>query len=285
MAPDFRRLFDLHAGYVLRRLRWLGVPDRDRLDLAQDVFLDIARNLARLDPARDPKPWILTITCNKARDYLTRASVRREDLEGLDVDLASEDRSVDRLAAARTLQLCFASLAYEHREVLLLVLLEEHTATEAAQILGLKVKTVESRLARARDALEAAAARLQAVERRQLGEVAAVPLVPLDIDALVRTAREAPEDVTAEVELLRGSLTRALAKAVRSPAEVWASATLTGRRCRGTGSGEGSAGSGRMWGGPSATGTTAPTLCELSGESGRPRCSRVTISMSWQARR
>jgi RNA polymerase sigma factor CnrH len=209
MVPNFRRLFDQEAPAVLRRLRWLGVPERDRLDVAQDIFLDVARNLGRLDPSRDVRPWLVTVTCNRARDYHRRACAKREEL-GLDLDPASEGSAVDRLDARRTLQRYFDALSYEHREVLLLVELEEHSVPEAAELLGLKVKAVESRLLRAREALAAVAQRLQQAERRGASGPA---LLALPLDELVRAAREAPDEhLCVEVEQLRSRIIRALAR-------------------------------------------------------------------------
>lgn len=226
VPPDpFRRLFDDEAGYVLSRLRWLGVPDRDRLDVAQMVFLNVARHLGELDPARPVRPWLLAIACNRARDYFKRRA-RHEQLEGLDPDTitAPEARTVDQLDAARTVRRCLASLSYEHREALVLVVLEEHTVREAAEMLGVTEGALESRLGRAREALAAAVARLRAAERQRLGEAAGAMPLMLSVDELLRGARDVEEeDLAGEVEQLRARLERALplSRPAPTPMGAW----------------------------------------------------------------
>lgn len=214
MALDFRTLFDAEAPAVLARLQRLGVPLRDRLDLAQDVFLDVSRSLARLDPARPVRPWLVTITCNKARDYHKRARVRLEQLVGLEAEdvPAQEDRVLDRFAAAALVRRILRSLRYDDREVLTLVDLEERSVPEVAELLSVSVKTIEMRVGRARERFAAALERMQAKERRVLGEVA----------ALFGAARQVDEDLGAEVEQLRARMERVLRPVprVQAPAPI-----------------------------------------------------------------
>ena len=241
MRPSFRSLFDSHAAYVLGRLRWLGVPDRDRQDVAQEVFERIARHLDELDPARPARPWILAITCNAARDYHRRAHVRREQLDAVLQEVPVHDAH-DQLAAAELVRRLLATLSHEAREVLVLVALEERPVPEAAGILGIGVKACESRLARARVQLEEALQRLRATERRRLGESAPLGvLVALPLDELLGASRHAPEDFGAEVAALRarfaGSLlSPAPAAAVGTPAATWLVLGLLGACVRGLGS-------------------------------------------------
>lgn len=202
MPPDFRAIFDAEAPAVLARLRWLGVPLRDRGDVAQDVFVDVVRHLDRLDPARPVRPWLTVITLNAARDYFKRAVVRIEQLVGLEAEdvPAQEDRVLDRYAAAALVRRILRSLRYDDREVLTLVDLEERSVPEVAELLSVSVKTIEMRSARARERFAAALERVQAKERRVLGEVA----------ALFGAARQVDEDLGAEVEQLRARLDRVM---------------------------------------------------------------------------
>jgi RNA polymerase sigma factor (sigma-70 family) len=219
----FRALFDAEAAYVLGRLRWLGVPDRDRADVAQDIFLAVARHLQRLDPARPVRPWLLAITCNAARDYFKRA-VRREQLREVD-DPAREDRVLEHYDAAALVRRILATLRYDDREVLVLVTLEERPVPEVAELLGLSAKAVESRLLRARERFGAALERLQAAERRRLG-AGGMPAVLADVDELVRAARDTTEDLAAEVAELRARVDRALGAPAPAPAATPAATWL-----------------------------------------------------------
>jgi RNA polymerase sigma-70 factor (ECF subfamily) len=60
----FERYFDRVFGLVYRLL-----GDRTQAeDITQEVFLKVHRAADRLDPARDPGPWLMTIAHNACRD-------------------------------------------------------------------------------------------------------------------------------------------------------------------------------------------------------------------------
>ena len=54
----FRRLFDEHFTYVWTSLRRLGVPEREREDLSNEVFFRVHRRISDYDPARPGRPWL-----------------------------------------------------------------------------------------------------------------------------------------------------------------------------------------------------------------------------------
>ena len=231
-SDPFRELFEREAPFVLGRLRWLGVPDRDREDVAQNVFVDVARHLGELDRDRPARPWLATITCRRARDYFKRSSVAHERLDALDVDAvaAREDRMVERHAAADLVRRLVGALQYDHREVLVLVAIEERSVPEVAELLALPVKTVESRLARARERLTEGLQRLRAAEQRRLGSAATLPAILFDPDELLRAGRDVTHDDVAEVDRLRARVQRALQTPPTPPAATtlgtWAGLTF-----------------------------------------------------------
>jgi RNA polymerase sigma-70 factor (ECF subfamily) len=60
----FERYFDRVHGLVYRL-----VGDRTQAeDVTQEVFIKVYRAIDRLDPARDPGPWLMTIAHNACRD-------------------------------------------------------------------------------------------------------------------------------------------------------------------------------------------------------------------------
>jgi RNA polymerase sigma-70 factor (ECF subfamily) len=83
LASFFDRYFD---GIFSLAYRLLG--DRPQAeDVTQDVFLKIYRGIDRLDPDRDPQPWVTTIVCNACREHWRgrhhKASMRSHSLEDL----------------------------------------------------------------------------------------------------------------------------------------------------------------------------------------------------------
>ncbi len=67
-------------------LAWRLLGDRTRAeDVASEVFLKVHRAADRLDPARDPAPWLTTITTNVCRD-LWRSGAYRMSARAADID-------------------------------------------------------------------------------------------------------------------------------------------------------------------------------------------------------
>jgi RNA polymerase sigma-70 factor, ECF subfamily len=122
-------------------------------DIAQEAFLAAVRALDRFDRRRPFGPWLHRIVVNRAIDW-SRARTLRQEIGG---DAAAEvpapehegSGRVDELAAA------LADLGAEHRAVIVLRYLLDYTPGEIAELLDLPRGTVNSRLRRGLDRLEA----------------------------------------------------------------------------------------------------------------------------------
>jgi RNA polymerase sigma-70 factor (ECF subfamily) len=137
-----------------------SVPDPDEaLDLTQETLVSAHRALRRYDPARPMRSWLSAIALNKCRDWARRRKVRQFFTFARDIDDAAEqiaddrpDQAVaaeDRQELAR-LRRAISTLSASLREPLLLHTIEGLSQSEAAEILGISEKAVETRLRRAR---------------------------------------------------------------------------------------------------------------------------------------
>jgi RNA polymerase sigma-70 factor (ECF subfamily) len=117
-------------------------------DIAQEAFLAAVRTLDRFDRRRPFAPWLNRIVVNRAIDW-TRARALRREVAADDVaePHAQPAERPDELVAA------LASLAPEHRAVVVLRYLLEYTPGEIAELLELPRGTVNSRLRRGLDRL------------------------------------------------------------------------------------------------------------------------------------
>jgi RNA polymerase sigma-70 factor (ECF subfamily) len=140
----------------LRRFaRSLARSPHDADDLVQ---LAVERALTRLDqwrPGSRLDSWMFGIVRNAWIDE-TRARRRRDRVfepeeAGAHVADAASESHIHRLSVEAAL----ARLPEEQREVVALVLIEGLAYKEAAAVLDVPIGTVTSRLARAREALEA----------------------------------------------------------------------------------------------------------------------------------
>ena len=138
--------------------RWLTRNDHDADDVVQEAFLRAYRFFPSFRGA-DPRPWVLAIVRNTCWTWLrkNRSLEALPDLDGANEPVesapsAEEDlvRRADGARLARGLE----ELPAEFREVLVLREMEELSYREIAEVAGIPVGTVMSRLARARRRLQ-----------------------------------------------------------------------------------------------------------------------------------
>ena len=167
----FQRLAMPHLDAAYSLARWLVQRPGDAEDVVQEAMLHAYRSF---DGCREAtvRPWLLRIIRNAAYDWLTAngrgkvvgfADIDTEDATGLAFTadafgepaespeglLIKEDdkRLVNELVAA---------LPVAFREVVILRELKEMSYKEVAEVVGIPIGTVMSRLARARDLLHKA---------------------------------------------------------------------------------------------------------------------------------
>jgi RNA polymerase sigma-70 factor, ECF subfamily len=153
----FRQYVLPELDVLLRVARRLTRQPAEAEDLVQDTLLRAYRAVDRFD-GRYPRAWLLTILRNT---HYNRIRKRRPDLLDDEVAQRLPDGGVDgRMdgTADRAMHDHFdpevrralASLSRHHRAVVALVDLDGLTYQEAADLLGIPVGTVMSRLHRAR---------------------------------------------------------------------------------------------------------------------------------------
>ncbi len=121
----------------------------DAEDVSQEVFLRIFRSLKRWDATRPLKPWIMGITVNRCRTWLTQRARRPELVDYLQDTVASPvaDDSAELLAE---IQSAVGQLRLEYRMVFVLFHEQGQPYEEIAQALERPVGTIKTWLHRAR---------------------------------------------------------------------------------------------------------------------------------------
>jgi RNA polymerase sigma-70 factor (ECF subfamily) len=123
-------------------------------DLVQDCIERALRQSAQLRELPRIAGWLRRILYNLYIDEMRRgrAKGKEQDVselaDHLELSVPASDRDV-----VRDLSKAMSQLSVEHREILLLVSVEELNYREIAEELGIPQGTVMSRLARARDRL------------------------------------------------------------------------------------------------------------------------------------
>jgi len=148
------------------------VPSATVDDVVQEVFVVVHRRLSEFEARSSLKTWLYGIVLRVVREH--RRTLRRRaphmlsSVHSVELTHVPEQRGVapDEAAAnaeaARIVEQILDVLDEEKREVFVLAELEELSAPEIAEALGVKLNTVYSRLRVARQEFAAAAARHRA---------------------------------------------------------------------------------------------------------------------------
>jgi RNA polymerase sigma-70 factor (ECF subfamily) len=153
-------LYDRFAGGMLALAQRIVGRGTEAEDIVHDVFLEAWRHSADYDPARGSvKAWLLLRTRSRSLDLQKSARVSKQ-ARGLPEDWLSElgDPTLDTTAGvdqARIRQV-LTILTPEQREVLLLGYFEGLSSSEIAEVIGVPIGTVKSRVAAALSALRSA---------------------------------------------------------------------------------------------------------------------------------
>jgi RNA polymerase sigma factor (sigma-70 family) len=148
--PAFDELVERWHGPVWKYVRRMAGGDDAAWDVAQDVWLRVLRGIGRLRDGTRLRPWLFGIARRALMDRLRHQYATPVDsdvdLSALPADVCSDQPEEELEAMERGL----ASLPVIEREVLMLFYLRELSLTEVADVLGVPIGTVKSRLFRAR---------------------------------------------------------------------------------------------------------------------------------------
>ena len=137
-------------GDTVRRLCMIHLKNEaDTQDIFQTVFLKYLLHDRPFESGEHEKAWFIRVTLNACRDLLRsffrRNTVPLEELAGQAEQLTDQSREV--LAAV-------LALPQKERQAVYLHYYEGYTAPELSEILGRKVNTIYTDLARARARLK-----------------------------------------------------------------------------------------------------------------------------------
>ncbi len=130
-------------------------------DVFQDTFLQVHQSIETFDTSRRFKPWLFTIAANKARDHLRKRARRpaaplsapldgqedgRSFADLLEADLPMPEDEFAEAELAERVKQVVENLPDHLREILLLAYFQQFSYNEIADVLGIPLGTVKSRL-------------------------------------------------------------------------------------------------------------------------------------------
>lgn len=159
----FARIVNTYEDRVYRLCLRMCGDSEDARDLAQEAFVKAWRGLQFYKQEATFSTWLYRLTSNVCIDFLRQkkrraaVSLTVSDDEAPQLDIPDptptpEEQAMDR-SARQAVSDAMMQLEEDFRLVLTLRVVEERSYDEIAEIMDLKVGTVKSRLARAREKL------------------------------------------------------------------------------------------------------------------------------------
>ena len=146
----FAEIIEQHEDMVYS-LAYHFFHDRSRSEeLAQDVFLQLYRNLGTIESDSHLLFWLRQVTTRRCIDLARRSRLKAVSLE--DVELRAVEKHADPLLDRRLKKLV-AELPEVQKAVVTLRYQEDLDPSEICKIVGMPVNTVKSHLHRALQAL------------------------------------------------------------------------------------------------------------------------------------
>lgn len=156
VSEAINRLFELYADEIYRFVRFsLGNPVEVE-DIVQDVFLQAMRSWGSFRGASSEKTWLWSIARHRVVDWIRQHGRETASLQkGVDrLESASPDSDARNSDARIDLERAVQRLPMGYRQVLILRVVQDKSATETASILGWSNVKVRVTLYRALEALE-----------------------------------------------------------------------------------------------------------------------------------
>src|SRR5690606_19046729 len=152
-GPHTATVYDAYARFVWRSLQRMGVPESELEDALQEVFIVVHRKLDQYDAERAKlSTWLFGISLNVARKHRSRGRLTLgADLEATPCDQPCQDTQLQRLQQAERLNVVLGKMRPEHSATFVMFELEGLSCQEIADLTGVPVGTVYSRLHKARD--------------------------------------------------------------------------------------------------------------------------------------
>jgi RNA polymerase sigma-70 factor (ECF subfamily) len=155
LEPIYRR----HSGPLYRYLLALGASQEAASDALQDAFMSLAQQPRAFDPQRGSLGGYLAgiarhgLLAQWRRQGREVASEVNDELDNLQPERVSEEgplHALESKASNHALWAAIEALPFVFREALLLVDIQERSYAEAANIAGVELNTLRTRLHRAR---------------------------------------------------------------------------------------------------------------------------------------
>ncbi|TAH39960.1 MAG: RNA polymerase sigma factor [Bacteroidetes bacterium] len=166
-SVEFNQLYTLHKDMVFNLSLQYVQNVEDAEEITQDVFLSIHRNLDKFRQEADYSTWIYRIAINKSLDFIKRKKRKKrfafltslfyEDGNAIKhdhSDFSHPGVALEQKESVASLFKLINELPEKQKTVLILLKIDGRSQKEAALIMNLTEKAIESLLQRAKKNLD-----------------------------------------------------------------------------------------------------------------------------------
>lgn len=151
----FESIIEQHKGILFKVARAYCPDTEDQQDLIQEMMIQIWQSIHKYNDQYKISTWLYRISLNVAISFYRKSSTRAKKYTALTeqlVEITVEDKSENE----RQLNLLeqFISELKEIDKALMILYLEDKSHTEIAEILGMSVSNVGTKIGRIKDKLK-----------------------------------------------------------------------------------------------------------------------------------
>ena len=155
-------------GWICKQVRRLGVPERDALDVSQDVLVELYRTWDQYDESRPLRGWIFGFVFRVTSAYRRRAEHRLVTVVAEPTaapDARCAHHALEQREELELVQAALDAIPEGRREVFLMARIEEMPLPEVAEVLEIPLNTAYSRLRTANQEFAEAVKRMRLRQR------------------------------------------------------------------------------------------------------------------------
>lgn len=151
----FEGIIEQHKGILFKVARAYCPDEEDRQDLIQEMMIQIWQSIHKYNDQYKISTWLYRISLNVAISFYRKSSIRAKkyiELNEQIVETALDDKSDNEIHLNLLEQ--FICELKEIDKALMILYLEDKSHTEIAEILGLSVSNVGTKIGRIKDRLK-----------------------------------------------------------------------------------------------------------------------------------
>ena len=151
----FEGIIDQHKGIMFKVARAYCPDDEDRQDLIQEIMIQIWQSMDKYNHKYTMSTWLYRVALNVAISFYRKSSTRAKRLSGIkdQMAVATLDDSSEKEKHLNLLEQ-FISELKEIDKALMLLYLEDKSHIEIAEILGISVSNVGTKIGRIKGQLK-----------------------------------------------------------------------------------------------------------------------------------